>query len=188
MSTPAAESVVAGGVLMRILGRGVLVTGAPGCGKSRLALEMLDRGHALVADDAPVLRRSADGTLVGEAAEPLRGFLHVRGLGVVDAVEAFGEAACVASQRLDLVVELAVRAGPAPADEVALAAPRTAARYLDVDLPVLHLGGAPPLSPVLLETLVRSFYRDAGAQGAASRLVARQARLLRPAGPDRQAG
>lgn len=94
------------GVLMEIMGQGVLLSGGSGAGKSELALELLGRGHRLVADDAPLFTRLADGELEGCCEPVLQDFLEVRGLGVVNVRRLFGDAAVAASARLRLVLHL----------------------------------------------------------------------------------
>ena len=78
------DSVVIHGVLMEVLGAGVLITGESSIGKSELALELISRGHSLVADDAPEFRRIAHNTVEGSCPPLLRDFLEVRGLGVIN--------------------------------------------------------------------------------------------------------
>lgn len=93
------------GVLMRVQGLGVLLTGASGVGKSELALELLARGHQLVADDAAdfVLRR---GRIVGTCPPLLRGFLEARSLGILNIRRLHGPSSLCASTPLDLIVAL----------------------------------------------------------------------------------
>lgn len=94
------------GVFMEIVGIGVLLTGASGIGKSELALDLLSRGHRLVADDAPDFYRSEPDIVIGTCPPPLRDFLEVRGLGVLNIRAMFGESAVKQSERLQLIVEL----------------------------------------------------------------------------------
>lgn len=94
------------GVLMEILGQGVLLSGDSGVGKSELALELMSRGHSLVADDAPQFVRLADGAVEGTCPPPLQDFLEVRGLGVINVRVMFGAAAVTAATRLTLILRL----------------------------------------------------------------------------------
>lgn len=123
------------GVLLRVHGVGVLLCGASGSGKSSLALELLDRGHRLVSDDAPLLRRSADGRLLGRSSPLLRGHLHVRGLGLLEVGRLFGAEAVVAEQRLELIVRLAATVSV----EIGLEPDAQPCRLLGVELPEYRL-------------------------------------------------
>ena len=98
------------GVFLVIHDLGVLLLGPPGAGKSTLALELVARGHALVADDAPLFRRAGE-RLVGRAAPATAGFIHVRGLGPFDVRRQYGAAAVRDSHPLDLVIAPADSAG-----------------------------------------------------------------------------
>ena len=92
------------GVLVSVFGSGVLILGRSGIGKSACALELLDRGHTLIADDAVDLE-SADSTLIGNAPPALFGSLEVRGLGIVDVRQMFGEASALDRCEIDLCIE-----------------------------------------------------------------------------------
>lgn len=94
------------GVFVEIFGLGVLLAGKSGVGKSELALEMLARGHRLIADDAAEFQLAHDGRVVGRCPPLLYGFLEVRGLGVLHVGRMFGEPALRASKALDLILRL----------------------------------------------------------------------------------
>ena len=94
------------GVLVDVLGVGLLLQGEAGIGKSELALELVSRGHRLVADDSVLCIREAPNILTGHCPAPLRNFLEVRGLGIINIREFFGAAAIVRSKRIRLVVEI----------------------------------------------------------------------------------
>jgi len=94
------------GVLLQLWGRGVLLLGDAGCGKSDLALGLLDRGHHFVSDDRVEFERRDDGRLIGHGRRGCEGFLAVREVGVVNVAEHYGEQACVAQTAIDLVVRL----------------------------------------------------------------------------------
>jgi HPr kinase/phosphorylase len=94
------------GVLLDVLGMGVLITGESGVGKSELALELVSRGHGLVADDVVELNRIAPETLEGHCPEMLRDFLEVRGLGMLNIRIIFGETAVRRRKNLKLIVHL----------------------------------------------------------------------------------
>ena len=94
------------GVLLDVLGMGVMITGESGVGKSELALELVSRGHGLVADDVVELNRIAPETLEGHCPEILRDFLEVRGLGMLNIRIIFGETAVRRRKNLKLIVHL----------------------------------------------------------------------------------
>lgn len=94
------------GVFMDVLGMGALVTGDSGVGKSELALELISRGHGLVADDIVEVARIAPNVLEGSCPPLLKDFLEVRGLGILNIRTVFGESACRRRMRLRLVIHL----------------------------------------------------------------------------------
>ena len=139
------------GVLLRVHGLGVLLTGPSGIGKSVLALELLARGHALVADDAVEIRRGATGRLTGQAPPLLRGFIEVRGLGILDVRRLYGKSAVRARQGLDLIIRL-TRGHGRPTAAARLAGRRSTQRLLNEKVPVLSLcAGLGDNLPVLVE-------------------------------------
>jgi len=101
-----AETTSLHGVFMDVLGLGVLITGESGVGKSELGLELISRGHGLVADDVVEVARIAPDALEGRCPELLRDFLEVRGLGLLNIRTIFGEAACRRKMKLKLIVHL----------------------------------------------------------------------------------
>ncbi len=102
------------GVFMDVLGLGVLITGDSGVGKSELALELISRGHGLVADDVVEIARVGPNTLEGRSPELLRDFLEVRGLGILNIRTIFGETACRRRMRLKLAAHLERARPPSP--------------------------------------------------------------------------
>jgi len=101
-----AESSILHGVFMEVHGLGVLLTGKSGIGKSELALELINRGHRLIADDAPEFSRVGPDTIRGHCPVVLRGFLEVRGLGIINVQKMFGDSAITPSKNLRLIVQL----------------------------------------------------------------------------------
>lgn len=94
------------GVLVEVYGEGLLISGDSGIGKSETALELIKRGHRLIADDAVEIRKVSHNNLVGEAPEMIRHFMEFRGLGVINARYIFGVGAVKPSQTIDLIVNL----------------------------------------------------------------------------------
>jgi HPr kinase/phosphorylase len=101
-----AETAERHGVLMDVLGLGVLITGDSGVGKSELGLELISRGHGLVADDVVEISRLAASTLEGRCPALLRDFLEVRGLGLLNIRTIFGETAVRPKMKLKLIAHL----------------------------------------------------------------------------------
>src|SRR4029077_7258888 len=93
-------------VLMDVLGLGILITGESGIGKSECALDLIVRGHRLVADDTVEVRRRQETILIGACPELTRHHMELRGLGIINVKELFGIASTRSSKRLELVVQL----------------------------------------------------------------------------------
>ena len=102
-----AETTERHGVLMDVLGLGVLITGESGVGKSELGLELISRGHGLVADDVVELSRIAAGALEGRCPPMLKDYIEVRGLGLLNIRTIFGETAVRRKMKLRLIAHLA---------------------------------------------------------------------------------
>lgn len=96
------------GVLVEIYGEGVLILGESGVGKSETAIELVKRGHRLVADDAVEIRKVSNISLVGTSPENIRHFLELRGIGIINARRLFGVGAVKVTEKIDLVVELEI--------------------------------------------------------------------------------
>ncbi len=92
------------GVLMEIYGEGVLILGESGVGKSETAVELVKRGHRLVADDAVEIKRVSSKTLVGSSPEIIRHFIELRGIGIIDVKKIFGMGAVKDTENINLVV------------------------------------------------------------------------------------
>ncbi|HMM53871.1 MAG TPA: HPr(Ser) kinase/phosphatase [Candidatus Desulfobacillus sp.] len=106
LSRHLAETVELHAVMMDVLGMGVLITGDSGVGKSELALELISRGHGLVADDVVEIARVAPNSLEARCPPMLRDYLEVRGLGVLNIRTIFGESASRRKMKLKLIVHL----------------------------------------------------------------------------------
>ena len=94
------------GVLMEVYGEGLLLTGESGMGKSETAVELLKRGHRLIADDAVEIRKISGNTLVGTAPAVIRNFVELRGIGIINVANIFGMGAIKAENQIDLVVNI----------------------------------------------------------------------------------
>lgn len=94
------------GVLIDIYGEGVLILGESGVGKSETAIELVKRGHRLIADDAVEIKKASNITLVGSSPDNIRHFLELRGIGIINARQLFGVGAVKPSIKIDMVVEM----------------------------------------------------------------------------------
>lgn len=94
------------GVLVEVYGEGILLLGDSGVGKSETAIELLKRGHRLIADDAVEIKRVSATSLVGRAPEIIRHYVELRGIGIVDVRRLFGMGAVKESEKIDLVINL----------------------------------------------------------------------------------
>ena len=94
------------GVLLEVYGVGVLITGRSGVGKSEAALELVKRGHQLVADDVVDICRVSDNRLTGECPEMVRHFMEIRGIGIIDIRAMYGIGAVAQSKSIDLVIHM----------------------------------------------------------------------------------
>lgn len=102
-----AQRITLHGVFMEVIGSGVLITGDPSVGKSELALELVSRGHRLIADDIPEFARVGPDEILGTCPDLLRDFLEVRGLGILNIRAMFGDSAIKQSKFLRVVIHLA---------------------------------------------------------------------------------
>ena len=94
------------GVFVEVYGEGVLITGDSGTGKSEAAVELIKRGHRLVADDAVEIKRVSDKSLVGSSPEMIRYFMELRGIGIIDARRIFGMGAVKDMEKVDMVIHM----------------------------------------------------------------------------------
>lgn len=150
-----APYVVLHGVFMEVSGTGVLITGDPAIGKSELALELVSRGHRLVADDAVELHALSPETLEGRSPELLRDFMEVRGLGLLNIRLLFGEAAVKHRVQLRLIVQLTSADSWDASNRLDMQA--ELCRILDVTVPKVRLPVAVGRNlAVLVEVAVRN--------------------------------
>ncbi len=141
------------GVLVAVFDRGTLIIGPSCAGKSELALELISRGHHLVADDAVSIFRRGDG-LIGEAPKLTAGVLEIKGLGLIDVATIFGENAVRTNTMIDLCVDLGP--GPNEKDLDLLSENRTVKELLGVSVPLVRFDvSTRPANPIMIETAVR---------------------------------
>ncbi len=94
------------GVLVEVYGEGILILGDSGVGKSETAIELVKRGHRLIADDAVELRRVSAKTIVGSAPEIIRHYIELRGIGIVDVRRLFGMGSVKETEKVDMIIQL----------------------------------------------------------------------------------
>jgi HPr kinase/phosphorylase len=106
LNTYLAPRITRHGVLVEVYGEGLLLLGDSGVGKSETAIELVKRGHRLIADDAVEIKRVSSKTLVGTAPEIIRHYVELRGIGIVDVRRLFGMGAVKMTERIDLIINL----------------------------------------------------------------------------------
>jgi HPr kinase/phosphorylase len=172
------------GVFMEVYSIGVLVTGESGAGKSELALELITRGHRLIADDAPEFTLIAPDVIDGTCPEMLQDLLEVRGLGILDVRAMFGDTAVKRNKYLRLIVHLeqAQAGGTVPADR--LFGDTGHREVLDVKVPCITLPVAVGRNlAVLVEAAVRSAILKSKGIDPAQTFIDRQAHQMRRKSP-----
>lgn len=125
------------GVLVDVYGIGILIMGPSGIGKSESALELIKRGHRLVADDAVEIRRIEDEILIGESPDLLKNLLEIRGLGILNVMTLFGAGAIRTRKQIEFVIRLEMWKEDMLIDRLGL--DENTARILDIDLPCVTL-------------------------------------------------
>jgi len=106
LATELAPRITRHGVFVEVYGEGILLLGESGVGKSETAVELVKRGHRLVADDAVEIRRVSNRTLVGSSPENIRHFLELRGVGIINARRIFGMGSIKATEKIDMVIQM----------------------------------------------------------------------------------
>ena len=168
------------GVLMDVLGLGVLITGDSGVGKSELGLELISRGHGLVADDVVEISRIAANTLEGRCPPVLKDFLEVRGLGLLDVRTIFGETAVRPKMKLKLIAHLEK---PAPTGNRDITERLPLAEQVEEILGVTVRKVVIPVAAgrnlaVLLEAAVRNYILQLRGIHSSAEFLARQKRAM----------
>jgi HPr kinase/phosphorylase len=179
-----AETTERHGVLMDVLGLGVLITGESGVGKSELGLELISRGHGLVADDVVEISRIAVNTLEGRCPPMLKDFLEVRGLGLLNIRTIFGETAVRRKMKLRLIAHLERQAlGRDPTERLPLAALSEEILGVIVGKVIIPVAAGRNLA-VLVEAAVRNQILKLRGIDSMSEFLARQSRELQNPGED----
>lgn len=180
ISRTLAENISLHGVFMEVFTIGVLITGEAGCGKSELALELLTRGHRLIADDAPEFTQISPVTIDGTCPAALQDCLEVRGLGVLNIRQMFGDAAIKANKFLRLIIHLHVpRDGKDLRNIDRLRGDTSTRQVMDLDIPQITI---PVLAgrnlAVIVEAAVRDFMLKMKGYDAASEFLERHTSLI----------
>ena len=164
------------GVLVNVFGTGVLITGNSGVGKSEAALELIKRGHQLVADDVVLIHRINEHLLEGESPERVRHFMEIRGVGIINVANIYGAGAVQQRMAIDMEVHLEMWQSGKEYDRLGLT--ENYAEILGVKIPSLLL----PIHPgrnlaVVLEVAARNFRQKQMGYNAAMELAKRSAEI-----------
>jgi len=160
------------GVFMEVLGTGVLITGKSSVGKSELALELITRGHRLVADDAPEFTQIAPDVLDGRSPSMLQGFMEVRGLGVLNIREMYGDNAIKINKYLRLIIHLENMNKHNSGEFNRLQGNTEVRKILNVEIPVTVVPVAPGRNlAVIVEAAVRNHILRHNGHDASQQLI-----------------
>jgi HPr kinase/phosphorylase len=163
------------GVFIEVMQLGILLVGASSLGKSELALELLSRGHRLIADDAPEFYRTATGAIEGRCPEVLRDFLEVRGLGVINVRAMFGNTSVIPCAELNIILQLKAMDGEQLTEADRLFGCHDTFKILEHTVPRIILPVAPGRNlAILVETVVQNHLLILGGYDAAADFSRRQ--------------
>ena len=176
LNTALAPSETRHGVLVNVFGTGVLITGNSGVGKSEAALELIKRGHQLVADDVVLIHRINEHLLEGESPERVRHFMEIRGVGIINVANIYGAGAVQRRMAIDMEVHLEMWQSGKEYDRLGLTENYT--EILGVKIPSLLL----PIHPgrnlaVVLAVAARKFRQKQMGYNAAMELAKRSAEI-----------
>ena len=180
LSSQLAEKLIQHGVFMEVMGLGVLLTGPSGVGKSELALELLSRGHRLIADDATEFRRTGPDTIHGSCPPMLADFIEVRGLGILNVRAMYGNNAVMPHKRLHLIIRLqSLMEDGNVATFDRLDTTQRHRTILGIDIPEVILPVAPGRDlAVIIEAAVRNHVLFLNGYNAAEDFIERQQQFI----------
>jgi len=179
LSQHIANRVTRHGVFMEVMGIGVLIAGDSGIGKSELALELISRGHRLIADDAPDFYRSGPEIIHGLCPPALDGFIEVRGLGILNVRAMFGDTAVLGTKRLRLVINMQLFSEERHTKIDRLSTTEHYENILDVEIPVVVLPVAPGRNmAVIVEAAVQNHVLLLNGYNATTDFIKRQQQLI----------
>ena len=172
LNTNLAPRITRHGVLCEVYGEGVLIIGESGAGKSETAVELIKRGHRLIADDSVEIRRIDPHTLTGTSPNNIRHFIELRGIGIINARRLFGMGAVKQSEKINLVIQLEPWDASKAYDRLGLDNEFT--KILDVQIPIITV----PVNPgrnlaVIIETAAMNNRQKKMGYNAAKELLIR---------------
>lgn len=165
------------GVLVDIYGVGILIRGKSGIGKSETALELVKRGHRLVADDSVEIRQEDYDVLIGSSPPLIKHLLEIRGLGIIDVMSLFGAGSVINSKKISLIINLELWNQKAAYDRIGLDEDKM--RIMDVDIPIATI----PIRPgrnlaVIIEVAAMNFRLKRMGVNAAEEFTGRLAKVI----------
>ena len=173
------EKEVVHGVFMEVLGTGVLITGESSVGKSELALALISRGHRLIADDAPEFTRTGPDILDGKSPSVLKDFMEVRGIGVLNIRDMYGDNALKLNKYLRLIVHLKRLTEKEYAQLDRLQGDRKIRTILGIDVPQILIPVAPGRNiEVLVEAAVRNYILRSSGNDASIKFIELQQQVI----------
>lgn len=179
LSRSLAERLTMHGVFMEVISIGVLLTGDSGVGKSELALELITRGHRLIADDSPIFTRITPDIVQGTAPPTIQDFLEVRGLGILNIRQMYGNSAVKETKYLRQIIDLKFAGKDLSVNKDRLTSAQRTMNVLGLEIPVFTLPVAPGRNlAVLVEAAARNHILRVGGYYAEQEIAARQRRTM----------